>query len=167
MVIPDEFRYAKISREIVETGNWVVPHLDGLRYFEKTAIGHWLLNAMAITLFGENTFAVRFPSAVAVGLSVLMLFFLVRMFADTYYASILTPVIFLTGFEVFGVGTFTVLDSIFSMVVTASMAAYRSLQNGPIFASRRLQPLYNSTTRYLQIRKNVRFVSSVTPRHYR
>ena len=123
MVMPDEFRYAEISREILETGDWVVPHLDGLRYFEKPVLGYWL-NAAGITMFGENAFAIRFFSALAAGISAVILFFLARKYAGGYRAGILVAAVFLTFSEVFSIGTISVLDSMFSMFLTAAMALF-------------------------------------------
>ena len=123
MVIPDETRYAEMGREMVETGDWVVPRLNGLRYFEKPILGHWL-HALSIRLLGENAFAIRLPSALAVGLSALMLFFLVRRFTGDTLVAIVAPSVFLTCVEVYGVGVSCVLDSIFSMLITASMIAF-------------------------------------------
>ncbi len=68
LFVPDEVRYAEIPREMIATGDWVVPHLDGVRYFEKPVLGYWV-HAGSLLLFGENNFAVRLPSALAVGLS--------------------------------------------------------------------------------------------------
>jgi len=123
ITIPDEFRYAEIAREMISSGDWVVPHLNGLRYFEKPVLGHWL-NALAVSLFGENAFAIRFPSAMAAGISALLIFLLVRRFAGGYSAGILAAAVFLTCQGVFGVGTCSVLDTILTLFVTGSMVSF-------------------------------------------
>ncbi len=64
MVVPDEARYGVIPAEMIDTGDWVVPHLIGIRYFEKPVLGYWL-TAVSFLGFGENTFALRLPSAPA------------------------------------------------------------------------------------------------------
>jgi len=120
LVIPDETRYAEIPREMLASGDWVVPHLNGLRYFEKPVLGYWL-NAAAMWLFGENAFAVRLPSAVAVGLTALLLFLLVRKFSDDYLTALLATAVFLLSFEVLAIGVFCVLDSVLSLFVTAAI----------------------------------------------
>jgi len=77
LFIQDETRYAEVPREMITSGDWVVPKINGLRYFEKPVMGYWL-TAISITIFGENNFAVRLPSALATGLTALLIFFLCR-----------------------------------------------------------------------------------------
>ena len=123
IIIPDESRYAEIPREMIASGDWIVPTLNGLKYFEKPVLGYWL-NAVSIKLFGENAFAVRFPSAAATGISAFMIFLLVRRFTGENFSATLAALIFLTSFEVYGVGTFNVLDSILAMFITVSMTSF-------------------------------------------
>ena len=123
MVIPDETRYAEISREMLDTGDWIVPKLDGLRYFEKPVLGYWV-KAISIKLFGENAFAIRLPSALAAGLSALLIFFLVRRFAGGLPNGLLASAAFLTCVEVFVVGILCVLDSLLSLFVTVAIISF-------------------------------------------
>lgn len=59
--VPSEARYAEIPREMVETGDWVTPRLNGVKYFEKPALYYWM-QATALTVFGNNEFGVRISS---------------------------------------------------------------------------------------------------------
>ena len=121
--IPDEVRYAEIPREMLASGNWIVPHLDGLRYFEKPVFGYWL-NALSLWTFGENAFASRLPSALAAGLTALLLFLLTLRFTKRLLAAAFCAALFLTSFEVFVIGVFNVLDSLFALSITASLVAF-------------------------------------------
>lgn len=125
--VPDEMRYGEIAREMLATGNFVVPHLNGLRYFEKPAGGH-VLNAAAMAIFGETNFAVRLMSALATGLGAWALFLLVRREKDQETAG-LSALIFLTCAIVMGVGTYSVLDSMVTGFITLTLCSfYAALQ---------------------------------------
>jgi len=59
---PDEGRYAEIPREMLATGDWVIPHLNGLAYLEKPPLQYWA-TAAALSVFGHGEFAARFYTA--------------------------------------------------------------------------------------------------------
>lgn len=119
---PDEVRYGEVAREMLASGDWVSPHFNGVRYFEKPVLGHWL-NAISLAAFGENAFAVRLPVSLATGLTALIVFWLTRRFLGASTA-VLSTVIFLTTFLVAGVGTFALLDAFLALFLTAALAAY-------------------------------------------
>ncbi len=123
LVIPDEVRYGEVPREMLASGDWIVPRLNGLRYFEKPPLGYWL-NAASIRLFGPTAFAVRLPSAVSVGLTALLLFLWARRFADDKDVPLLATTVFLLSFEVLAVGTFSVLDSVLSLFTTGTLVCF-------------------------------------------
>lgn len=122
LVIPDETRYAEIGREMIQTGDWITPQLNALRYFEKPVLGYWL-NALSIKIFGENSFAIRLPSALSVGLTAIMLILLIRRFTKNNTLMLLCGYVFLTCIVIFIIGTCCVLDSVFTMFVTVSIIA--------------------------------------------
>jgi len=123
MIAPDEPRYAEIAREMVASGDWISAHLNGVRYLEKPVMSFWC-SAGAMKIFGVNRFAARFPSALAAGLSGLLLFLLVRRESKDGYGGILATVIFLTFGMVYVLGTFCIPDAVFSAFVTGSLVFF-------------------------------------------
>jgi 4-amino-4-deoxy-L-arabinose transferase-like glycosyltransferase len=55
---PDEGRYAEIPREMVATGDWITPRLDGLKYFEKPPLQYWATAAL-YSVFGLSEWTAR------------------------------------------------------------------------------------------------------------
>ena len=61
---PDEAHYAEMTREMLHSGSWLVPLLNGKPFIDKPVLFHWLQGA-SVALLGETEFAARVPSAVA------------------------------------------------------------------------------------------------------
>jgi len=122
LVAPDEMRYGEMAREMIASGDWIVPRLMNLRYFEKPVLGHWL-NAGSMRLFGENRVGVRFASAVAVGLAALAVFLLVRRERDKE-TGLLAAFILLTFGEVHLLGTYSSFDSMVAAFITLSLCCF-------------------------------------------
>ncbi|MGD9843420.1 MAG: phospholipid carrier-dependent glycosyltransferase [Steroidobacteraceae bacterium] len=74
LVEPDEGRYAEIPREMLATGDWVTPRLDGLKYFEKPPLQYWA-TAVAYQTLGQNEFAARLWTGLTGFLGIVLLWF--------------------------------------------------------------------------------------------
>jgi 4-amino-4-deoxy-L-arabinose transferase-like glycosyltransferase len=58
---PDEARYAEIPREMLASGDFVTPRLNGVPYLEKPPLLYWA-NAASLRLFGLTPWAARLPT---------------------------------------------------------------------------------------------------------
>jgi len=123
LVDPDETRYSEIPREMNASGDYVVPRLNGVLYFEKPVMGYWL-SALSMKVFGETNFAGRLPQALAVGLSALFIFFLAIRFRGGALVGTIAALIYISCLEVFAVGVFNTLDSLLSFFLTACLASF-------------------------------------------
>ncbi len=73
----DEARYAEIGREMVESGDWITPRLNYVKYFEKPILSYWLV-AGSFKIFGFHDWTARLTPAVFGTLTVLLVFLLGR-----------------------------------------------------------------------------------------
>ncbi len=79
---PDEPRYAEVAREMLESGQFFVPHLNGEVYTQKPPLQFWAMAACSLVTGGMNEVAARLP-AVLSAIGTLLLIFLLgeRMFS--------------------------------------------------------------------------------------
>ncbi|SET08430.1 lipid IV(A) 4-amino-4-deoxy-L-arabinosyltransferase [Thorsellia anophelis] len=123
---PDEVRYAAISKEMIDSGNWIVPHLLGLRYFEKPIAGYWL-NAISQLIFGHSNFAVRFASVFSTMVTAFFIYKITLILLKSKQTAQYAVLIFLTSFLVFAVGTYSVLDPMLMMWITGAIYVYTKI----------------------------------------
>src|SRR5215468_7563110 len=72
LVHPDEGRYAEIAREMAQSGDWVTPRLNSIKYFEKPALQYWI-GAAIFDVFGVKHWTARLWPALAGWLGVLFI----------------------------------------------------------------------------------------------
>lgn len=117
---PDEARYAEIPREMLATGDWLTPRLNGVLYFEKPPLQYWL-SALSMKAFGLHAWAARLPLALA---SALVMWAAWRMAARLGARKPLWAcVMALTCLLGFVVGQILTLDALFSAFLVAALAA--------------------------------------------
>ena len=78
---PDEGRYVEIPREMVVSGDYITPRLNGLKYFEKPALFYWM-QAAAIHTLGINETTMRIWPIIFAILGCLTVFFIGYKYED-------------------------------------------------------------------------------------
>ena len=61
---PDEGRYVRCAYEMVQSGDWLTPRLNGIPHFTKPPLTYWLI-ATGLSVFGLNEWGARFFHALA------------------------------------------------------------------------------------------------------
>ena len=83
LIDPDEGRYAEISREMLESGDYVVPTQFGKPYLDKPPLLYWL-TAASFQMFGFSETAARLVPALAALLTIVAVYgFGARLFGHT------------------------------------------------------------------------------------
>jgi len=57
---------AQISRNMLDSGDWVTARLDGIAYLEKSPLKYWMI-AISYWAFGVHDWVARLPLAISTG----------------------------------------------------------------------------------------------------
>ncbi|MCC7518464.1 MAG: glycosyltransferase family 39 protein [Verrucomicrobiae bacterium] len=119
---PDEGRYAEMGREMLVTGDRMVPRLNGVPHYAKPPWIYWCI-AAGLRVAGINEWGARLPSALAASVTVFLVFALGKQMAGVraglcsaaalstmllFFAAgrLITPDMMLTAFVTLALGCF-------------------------------------------------------------
>ena len=121
----DEAIYAKISRNMIETGEYFVQSwIPGKVWYEKPPLYMWMM-AGSMKIFGVNSFSARFPSAVFGFLTIL----LVHVFTNKYFgklASFISSILLVTTVQYLYYSRASMLDITTTFFITLALYSYYS-----------------------------------------
>ena len=115
----DEGFYAEASREMVENGNFLTAHVNGIPQYDKPILVYWI-QSLSFRVWGMNEFAARFPSALATFLWMLAIYSFTRRHCGTSTA-FLSALFFISAIQITITGKAAIIDSILNLVITLCM----------------------------------------------
>ncbi|GAB4343054.1 MAG: glycosyltransferase family 39 protein [Candidatus Abyssubacteria bacterium] len=120
---PDEPRYAQVSREMLQTGDWVVPHLNGEVYPEKPPLYFWLVALVSQPVGDVTEVTVRVPSAAAATMVVLITYLLGSRLLERREA-LLGAIVTATSAQFLWIGRAGVIDMLLTLSIIAALACF-------------------------------------------
>lgn len=140
LAVPSEARYAEIPREMLASGDWLTPRLNGVKYFEKPPLMYWVV-AVAEAAFGRSEFAVRLPT-VAFGLGGCLLVYVAARRLWTRRAGLLAAGTMATALLYFELSRQTLLDMPVAFFLTAAFLAFVLGIRAPPGSAARVRAMY-------------------------
>lgn len=118
----DEGLYTTVSRQMVDSGDWLIPKIGSQVFFDKPPLVYWL-QAGSIKLLGPTSFAVRLPSAIAAALTALALLWWARRRGSERVGR-LAAVIFVLSPLTIGLSRQAITDSLLTLWFTLTVIGW-------------------------------------------
>ena len=117
----DYLRYAESAREMIRSGDWLIPHLNGKIYIDKPPLTIWLI-ALPSALYGSVTpFLARLPSTVAAWMGIVVTFLWVRRLYGRTVCGLVAAGVLLSSYEYFIQGRMAKTDIILAVLILLSL----------------------------------------------
>ncbi len=117
----DYLRYAEVAKEMIQSGDWVVPRFNGEIFLHKPPLLSWLI-ALPSNIFGSVTpFLARFPSALFAWIGGIVVYLWGRkMWGGERYGLVSSGVL-ISSYLYFWQGRIARTDMVFSVLILLSL----------------------------------------------
>jgi 4-amino-4-deoxy-L-arabinose transferase-like glycosyltransferase len=121
LMLPDEGRYVGVAWEMLRSGEWLTPTLNGLPYFHKPPLFYWI-TAASMGLFGANEWAARAAPILGASLGAFSLYLFMRRWYDPRAARVTLGTLLMQTMFFIG-GQFANLDMLVAGCISATILA--------------------------------------------
>lgn len=118
---PDEARYVTVAWEMLTTGQWWLPTINGMPFFHKPPLYYWLTE-LSLYSCGVNPFCIRLIPVGAAFVTCLALFFFIRKYCSITLAYVTIAVLVTLPFFYFA-AQFSNPDMLVSVFTTLTILA--------------------------------------------
>lgn len=115
----DEGAFTEATREMLASGNYLTTYLNGAPRFDKPILIYWF-QALSVTLFGLNEFALRLPSALAATAWVGVLYLFTRRYYDRSVA-VMAAFFMATALQITIIAKAAIADALLNLFIAATM----------------------------------------------
>ena len=118
----DEGSNAEAAREMIASGDWITPQLNGEPLFTKPVLIYWLISG-AYRLFGVSEFSARVPSAIGIAILILLQYWFLASTRGAFIG-LVGSLILLLNLEMVFIGRMALADSVLILCTTASLFGF-------------------------------------------
>ncbi|HWI82012.1 glycosyltransferase family 39 protein [Ramlibacter sp.] len=122
LMLPDEGRYVGVAWEMLRSGDWLTPTLNGLPYFHKPPLFYWITGA-ALSVLGPHEWAARTAPLLGGVVAATALFLFVRRWRGPALAW-LSLAVLLTQPLLFAGAQFANLDMLVAGCIAATLLSF-------------------------------------------
>ncbi len=119
LLLPDEGRYVGGAWEMLRSGDWLTPTLNGLPYFHKPPLFYWI-TASSLAVFGMNEGAARAAPLLGAWMGAISLYLFMRRWCDERSARVALIVLLVQPLFLLG-AQFANLDMLVAGLITATV----------------------------------------------
>jgi len=125
----NEGMYAAIARDMLHSGDFIIPHLNGLPYLEKPPLLFWLM-AVSMSVFGEHEWATRLVPALALFATTWMMERFIYRQTKSQTASMAAALIFATALPLLAIGRMVLCDMLMTCFLSAALMGFYNRGQG-------------------------------------